>query len=148
MKVLFLDIDGVLVTLNSEYASDMQSGLVENLASVIRQTGTKIVVSSSWKVSGIDVGSTFEQELKKASSSEVYSTIMSAVIDRTDDLVLDGFTREDEILKYVNENNIDKFVAVDDAAMMFPSRPDWLVVTNPYRGLTVGIKNKLIARLS
>lgn len=54
MKVIFLDIDGVL---NDDYTTDsspegftgIDDGMVENLERIVRKTGAKIVLSSSWR---------------------------------------------------------------------------------------------------
>jgi hypothetical protein len=70
---------------------------------------------------------------------------MNAIVGQTEEYY--DLTREEEILEYVKDNKIDKFAAVDDATEMFPSRPDWLIVTNPYEGLTQKIANKLICKL-
>ena len=56
MKVLFLDIDGVL---NVNYQGRDQYGrifhpnFVENLAMIIKETDAKIILSSSWRHSGL-----------------------------------------------------------------------------------------------
>jgi hypothetical protein len=55
MKVIFLDIDGVLNVYcqsRDEYGCIFHDHLVDNLKWVIEQTGAKIVVSSSWRLSG------------------------------------------------------------------------------------------------
>jgi hypothetical protein len=57
MKVIFLDIDGVLNVNHRErddYGSAFHDNFVENLKRIIDSTGAKIVVSSSWRQSGLD----------------------------------------------------------------------------------------------
>ena len=46
MKVLFLDMDGVLVTQRPSVA---EPNLVENLKYIINTTGARIVLSSDWR---------------------------------------------------------------------------------------------------
>jgi len=55
MKVIFLDIDGVLNVYcqdRDEYGCIFHNHLVDNLKWVVEQTGAKIVVSSTWRLSG------------------------------------------------------------------------------------------------
>lgn len=58
MKVIMLDIDGVLNVCSQEfdkYGQIFHSHLVENLKTIIDVTGAKIVISSSWRYSGLKV---------------------------------------------------------------------------------------------
>lgn len=49
MKVIFLDFDGVLVTVHDRYTAGSPF-CVFNLNRIIEATGAKIVVSSSWRI--------------------------------------------------------------------------------------------------
>jgi hypothetical protein len=56
MKVIFLDIDGVLNVIPQGYddfGGIFHSNFVDNLRRIIDETGAQIVVSSSWRFSGI-----------------------------------------------------------------------------------------------
>lgn len=56
MKIIFLDIDGVLNVISQghdQYGSLFHEHLVDNLKQIIDETGAKIVVSSSWRKSGL-----------------------------------------------------------------------------------------------
>lgn len=58
MKLIFLDIDGVLAVNHQEhdeYGSLFHPEFVDNLAYIINQTKAKIVISSSWRSSGLKV---------------------------------------------------------------------------------------------
>lgn len=58
IKVIFLDIDGVLnviPTVWDKYGGDFHQDFVDNLGRIIESTGAKIVISSSWRSSGLDV---------------------------------------------------------------------------------------------
>lgn len=58
MKIIFLDIDGVLnVNFNGrdKYGRIFHPNFVDNLRDIINRTGAKIVISSTWKMSGLDV---------------------------------------------------------------------------------------------
>lgn len=57
MKVIFLDIDGVLNVIgqgHDKYGQIFHNHFVENLARVIKATDAKIVISSTWRHSGLD----------------------------------------------------------------------------------------------
>lgn len=56
MKIIFLDIDGVLNVIGQgydEYGQLFHPHLVENLKYIVDQTEAKIIISSSWRSSGL-----------------------------------------------------------------------------------------------
>lgn len=56
MKVIFLDIDGVLNVIpqgRDAYGGIFHPEFVDNLERIIDETGAKIVISSSWRHSGL-----------------------------------------------------------------------------------------------
>ncbi len=55
-KIIFLDIDGVLIKLESQLDGDIAPDptCVDNLNQLVHLTGAKIVVSSSWKKLGLE----------------------------------------------------------------------------------------------
>lgn len=56
MKIIFLDIDGVLNVIptgHDEHGAKFHPHFEENLKYIIEQTGAKIVVSSSWRTCGL-----------------------------------------------------------------------------------------------
>lgn len=56
MKIIFLDIDGVLALMHKqhdEFGSLFHEEFVNNLKWIIDETGAKIVISSSWRKSGL-----------------------------------------------------------------------------------------------
>ena len=58
MKIIFLDIDGVLNVMSrghDDYGSFFHPHLVENFKRVIDETGAKIVISSTWRMSGFEI---------------------------------------------------------------------------------------------
>jgi hypothetical protein len=57
MKVIFLDLDGVLNVIPQgydEFGGIFHSNFVENLRRIINETGAKIVISSTWRFGGIE----------------------------------------------------------------------------------------------
>ena len=58
MKVIILDIDGVLNVIQEErdkYGSLFHKHFVDNLRTLVNSTGAKIVISSTWRQSGLSV---------------------------------------------------------------------------------------------
>lgn len=58
MKAIFLDIDGVLNVLcegRDEYGCLFHQHLVDSLAMIVGETGAKIVISSTWRLSGLPI---------------------------------------------------------------------------------------------
>lgn len=58
MKVIFLDIDGVICVPTREhdqYGQLFHQPFVDNLKWIINETGAKIVISSTWRMSGLSV---------------------------------------------------------------------------------------------
>lgn len=56
MKVIFLDIDGVLNVMHrehDEFGAIFHQHFVDNLARVIKETDAKIIISSSWRHGGL-----------------------------------------------------------------------------------------------
>lgn len=52
MKIVFLDIDGVLNTCDG-VETGINRALVEHLNQLVRDTGASVVVSSSWRIVGL-----------------------------------------------------------------------------------------------
>jgi hypothetical protein len=56
MKIIFLDIDGVLNVISQshdDYGAIFHNHFMDNLKELINKTGAKIVISSSWRKSGL-----------------------------------------------------------------------------------------------
>lgn len=109
MKVIFLDIDGVLN--NHQTKGMIDNECLENLLHIIKNTDAKVVISSSWKDE-----ITFAEE-KHAVSSWLDTLINNSelhIIDKTPDI--DEDNREKEIIAWINEHEteIKSFVIIDD----------------------------------
>jgi hypothetical protein len=122
MKVIFLDIDGVLNTVNTRIECGMDNidpGRLALLHALVTDTGAEVVLSSAWRT---------------------FHTIeeMNAMLG----LRLAGETLEDpedrrgaEIAEWVRTAGVDKFVILDDRDDMYPHM-DRLIRTNDRTGLT------------
>lgn len=110
MKIIFLDIDGVLNS--DEYfdkikylkiegiESEIDRKKVKLLQEAVKQTGAKVVLSSSWRYT------------KRAKELKEFLAQHETPIDVTP--FLDNI-RGEEIKKWLSQNkNIDDFVIVDD----------------------------------
>jgi hypothetical protein len=151
MKVLFLDVDGVL---NSRQYPDLErrGGLMgmaqvhmDELIRVINATGCKIVVSSAWRRSTVhktlSLGSRFGEVLRAREGGEV---IFRAVVGVTDD---EPGIRGEQIGRWLKAHpDVTSFAIVDDDADM-GDLSDRLVQTSFETGLTATEADRLIELL-
>ena len=119
MKVIFLDIDGVLATsfkrIENEFGSiyPFSKGAVKQLNYILEQTHAKIVLSSTWRLL-YDI-----ETMKKIFEWNecIDYPIDYTVIYHSDSLnIVIARERVDEIKEYVerNKDTIEKWVAIDD----------------------------------
>jgi len=140
MKVIFLDIDGVLNSRaydrkrNRDEQTDIDETRLPLVKEIVTATGAKIVLSSTWREhwakdphicrdDGVYINKTFAKyEL------EIY--------DKTPDLGMD-FDRPDEIKAWLDssQESIESFVIIDDYRYAWGSLSDNFVKTNPNFGL-------------
>lgn len=132
IKILFLDIDGVLAV-NSKY---FEQYAVDNLKDIINQTNCKIVLSSSWRLA-----SDWKNNLKQSNPDKDFSWIDS-IIDTTVYGINDS--RCFEIKHWLKNNPCDRFVVVDDMQIPIAN----LVKTKTRVGLDNLIKQRIIAILN
>lgn len=117
MKVVFLDIDGVLN--NKEFLKDRDDlqvcdpKNVKNFNKIVEEIDDlKIVVSSSWRI-----GRSLEELIEILREKDVKGEI----IDKTPDMTAKfDATRSNEIQAWLNGNDVDKFVILDDNPISLP----------------------------
>lgn len=149
MKIIFLDIDGVLN--HQQFYTDRQNikdgsyvennicrKSVSNLNDLINETGAKVVVSSTWRHGR--TASDMQDIL-----NEVGFT--GEVIDCTPNLRGQGCLRGNEILKWVKDNKeligadyynfTDYVIMDDDSDMLYWQRNNFLLIDR-FVGLTMG----------
>ena len=163
IKLMFLDIDGVL---NSEtfYKNKSENELfkeegyplceidpsaIEKINIIIRQTGTKVVISSSWRL-----GRTIKylQDIfnKKGCIGTIVGVTPHLKYTGSDNTVPRGC----EIEEYLNTNfNYDvktniKYVIIDDDIDMLFYQKDHFLQTTEYDGITDVIVTKAINLLN
>lgn len=168
MKVIFLDIDGVLNTevfqraffgilgrlnierpeakkiakaeLRDEYGIMFDPMAVDMLEWIIKDTGAKIVISSTWRMSGL----TIMQEMWK------HRNLPGEIIDITPNhMRRTGSTlqRGKEIQEWLDANPVESYVIIDDDADMEPEQLPFFVQTDYQYGLTPNDANKCVAIL-
>jgi hypothetical protein len=148
MKVIFLDIDGVLNSgdnlcsygfLNSKLGRDLYGDLfdercVRYLEAIIQKTGAYIVMSSSWRYAGF-----FKmQQMWEA------RRLPGKLIDITPsgkynpDIGYNEYTvRGDEIQEWINANKPETYCIIDDDSDMLESQLPFFVKTDAEFGITL-----------
>jgi hypothetical protein len=134
MKVIFLDIDGVLNNLSliqSNGFDYIDEGMVSILGLVVAETGAEIVLSSTWRVDPRD-RALVEAALKRNGMS---------VMDSTPNL---GGRRSDEISKWLaGAPHVESFAILDDIDDAGFGMGSSFFQTDPEVGLTVDIARKV-----
>ena len=149
MKVLFLDIDGVLNTAlwhrqadknleKDQYGYLFDSKSIANLANIIDETGAHIVISSSWKCMG----------LPKLQKMWVERGLPGKIIDATPDCQdsklwqeMDfQYNRGCEIKAWLTQNgkNVSHYAILDDLDDILPEQEPHFVWIDPETGITEG----------
>ena len=148
IKVLFLDIDGVLNTdrqqwhcqMNGftpvdEFGYDFDHKAVENLATILEETDAEIVISSSWKFLGL-------QTLQKMwKNRKLPGTILDVTPDgKSKGLEIDEWLRE-------CESQMNGYAIIDDENNMLPEQQKHFVQTNSQFGITCKDAERVITIL-
>jgi len=129
MKIIFLDIDGVLNVIPQGF--DLYGGIfhpefVDNLQTIIDKTGAKIVISSTWKASNVE-----EMWNDRNLPGEVVGTTpFSWELERFKDF--DGrIPRGEEIQEYLDfHKDITNYVILDDDTDMLKSQMENFIQTS------------------
>lgn len=166
MKVIFLDIDGVLnvevftraihyvagkTTIDlskcdhDEFGDIFCPTAVSRLEWIIEDTGAKIVISSTWRHSGLEV----MQQMWKARN------LPGEVIDITpmdrggNNLPFkERAERGNQIKEWLDKNPVESYVIFDDDDDMLPEQEDNFVQTDSMYGITNELAEKAIQILN
>jgi len=149
LKIIFLDIDGVM---NSDLFSqkrnqeqrkkkrykgdNIDEQCVEYLNELIKDTGAKVVISSSWRKDGIDY-------CRKHLEAKGF---VGEIIDITPNLRHEGCLRGNEIYHWINKNteilgvkngsDFKEYVIFDDDSDMLLWQQDNFILVDSHCGLT------------
>jgi hypothetical protein len=142
MKVIFLDIDGVLVTrkhmlflAESGYEKMVDANndekfdpiCVANLGKLIEETGAKIVVSSTWRYMGVGPLQKIFRD-RKVSGEIIGLTTIERFED--DSKIYAGECRGRQIQEYLEDHpEIENYVIIDDDSDMMECQLDNFVHT-------------------
>lgn len=146
MKVLFLDIDGVLNSLSSVLAlgnpnEHLDPVCVALVARLLKETDAKVVVSSSWRI-GRTV-ETLKHELDRIGAHK----IADRIIGRTGD----GYNghRGRQIKEWIELNAPEcSYVILDDDSDMLPAQRPYFVKTNFDEGFRASHYKRAMAILN
>lgn len=135
MKVLFLDIDGVV-----NHAGSSNAGLfpidpvaAARVARIIAYTDCEIVLSSTWR--------------KLKEGREIVSQKVAPIHDVTPDT--DSYYRGDDIQAWLNKHpKVTRYAVLDDDAdWRYDQEPHWFLTTWE-KGLTEDVMQKVIDHLN
>ena len=152
MKIIFLDIDGVLnheAFYRERFENRYEKGAIEHPYSEIdpkctehlnilcQDTGAKVVISSTWRHSGLD----YCKDVLE------FHGFRGEIIDITPSLRGNDYIRGNEILKWIKDNekligqpyyNFTEYVILDDDSdMLYWQRNNFLLIDR-FVGLTMG----------
>lgn len=133
MKIIFLDIDGVLnVYCESRdvFGCIFHKHFEDNLRWIIEQTGAKIVISSTWRYSGLKVMQDMWIQRELAGEVIDITPDMVKFIEHEEDDFYASVDRGEEIQKWLdNHSDIESYVIIDDDIDMLDSQQDNFVLT-------------------
>lgn len=154
MKIIFLDIDGVLNTSRFiceriEQGADKKTRLqwvfdpiaMKNLQEIVKKTGAKIVISSTWKLHEKYNDDTWKALLKNLRDWDIEDAYIG-VTPRTNEGI-----RGREIKDWLESNNylgIESFVIIDDDSDMEELKETHLVKCSTHYGLTTKVKKQAL----
>lgn len=115
MKIIFLDVDGVLNVVTKsfdEFGAIFNPHFTSNLERIIRETNAKIVISSSWRISGYE--KMVAMWTKRGLKGEVIGITPNHMFSTGSTL-----QRGKEIDEWISKNEpIENYVILDDDSDM------------------------------
>lgn len=144
MKLLFLDMDGVISVYNNRWC--LSDEKIKHIKNIVEQTHCKIVITSSWKC-GYDnvynfVNNFIKLNPKSEKPSEMLIWLKLNIYDITDN---NGPLRGDEIQRYLDSHdNIENYVIIDDDSDMLDSQLNNFIQTDTYEGITIREEKMII----
>lgn len=148
IKVLFLDIDGVLntdrqqwhcqmncITLIDEFGYEFDHKAVDNLATILEETGAEIVISSSWKFLGLQTLQKMWEDRK----------LPGTILDITPDGKSKGWEIDEWLMEC--ESQVNRYAIIDDENDILPKQLNHFVQTNSQFGVTCKDAERVITIL-
>lgn len=143
MKVLFLDVDGVLNMIGSGGLYALNRKRLKLLQNIIEETGAQIVLTSTWRKDTYAL-----KRLSKVLAYRGMKIVDSTPVFWTD---ADGnrYYRGHEIQDWLNRHpEVETYVILDDDSDMLDSQLRNFVQTDPKHGLTETLAYRVIYKLN
>lgn len=124
-KIIFLDIDGVLNVIGQgrdEFGQTWHPHFMDNLRWIIEQTGAKIVISSTWRMSGLSEMQRMWRHRNLAGEVVGITPHVVEVSEETGIEYLDDVDRGHEIQQYIKDHDVKTYCIIDDDNDMLPSQ--------------------------
>ena len=134
MKIIFLDIDGVLNVIpqgRDKYGAIFHQHFIDNLETIINKTGAKIVISSTWRYSGLSVMQEM-WEMRDLPGEVIDITPFKSIFYQINkDLPFDErYERGYEIFEWLEKHpEVTNYVILDDDTDMLPKQLNNFVLT-------------------
>lgn len=151
MKVIFLDIDGVINVKyygHDNYGSYFNHLQVNNLRYIIENTGAKIVISSSWKFSGLNVMKSMWEDRKLPGEVIDITPFEADLINTGKFQFYDEVSRGDEIQWWIDTYKPENYVIIDDVEDFLEGQLNNFVKTKENVGLTKQLAEEAIKILN
>jgi fatty-acid desaturase len=161
MKVVFLDIDGVIVT--GSYITEMEKGpgpwrdktgkpffcpqCLKNVEILVQQTGAKVVLSSNWRFYLGDIAAVRAFFVRRKVSFDIYD--ITPMVEFMGGAISRPATRGEEINAWLEGHpRVSNYCILDDDPHILPTqKPYWIRTTWQY-GFTKTKLEKALAILS
>lgn len=135
MKIIFLDLDGVLNICRSErdeFGSLFHEDFVQNLKRIVDETSAKIVISSSWRSDGLDVMQKMWKHRNLPGDVIGVTCDCVQIVENGDCEFYDMVERGHEIQEWIDTHDVDNYVIIDDDNDMLQSqRNNFVRCMNP-----------------
>ena len=141
MKIIFLDVDGVLNTSRTQRRlacsnefTFVDTRKVLRLRDIVERTGAKLVLSSTWRLGADKDAFYLEREALRELAAEFRRVRCPRWFDVTP--YLPRAKRWQEINAWLMNHDTDDFIILDDVGEELKPFDDKLVLTNVHEGLT------------
>lgn len=153
-KIIFLDIDGCINLMHRDYGHDEYGQIfsekcVNNLKYILDKTGAKIVISSTWRDSGLLIMK--EMWDKRNLPGEVIDITPSEidVVEAGYEKYYDLVSRGQEIQLWIDRNEFKgKYIIIDDVRDFTQEQQPYFVKTNSMIGISEVESQKAIQLLN
>ena len=149
MKIIFLDIDGVVCNQKCWKSREDEDGhhifdqnCLKLLEKIIEKTEAKIVISSTWRFLGLES----LKDLFRLRGFKYYNQIID--ITGEDNCRLRGVEIYQWIEEFKKKEKLESYVIIDDDSDMLYWQRNYFVKTNTYKGINGHNANKAIKILN